>query len=201
MGKTSRQRILEFIASRETTTSEEISHALHMGAANARYHLGGLEDEGLVQVIGELPGKGRGRPRQIYTLRQNTARHNLEALAAALLETAAGTGEEQRHLLLPRLAEILAGAEPPPPGSLSQRLYQGIRRLNQMNYHARWEARAGAPRLILGHCPYAGLPAQHGELCQMDAYLLERLLDAPVQQTARLEPSAPGLRQCVFIIH
>jgi predicted ArsR family transcriptional regulator len=85
------------------------------------------------------------------------------------------------------------------PASLTHRLYQAIQRLNQMGYQARWEAHSEAPRLLLGHCPYAAILSKHPELCQMDAYLLEELMGVPADQIKKLAQDSRGARYCLFI--
>ena len=80
-----------------------------------------------------------------------------------------------------------------------RRLSSTIERLNEMHYQARWEAGAGGPRIVLGHCPYAAVIKNHPELCQMDAALLVILLSGEVSQTAKLETGAGGLPYCAFI--
>ena len=81
-----------------------------------------------------------------------------------------------------------------------RRLASTIERLNSMHYQARWEAGAEGPRIILGHCPYRAIIADHPELCQMDAALLTELLQDEVMQTAKLEPGAGGLPFCGFVL-
>jgi predicted ArsR family transcriptional regulator len=73
-----------------------------------------------------------------------------------------------------------------------------MRILNHLNYQAHWEAHIENPRIILDHCPYHTLQAGHVELCQMDSYLLEILLDAPITQMERLVNTPKGIPQCVF---
>ena len=55
-----------------------------------------------------------------------------------------------------------------------------------MNYQAHWEAHVENPRIMLGHCPYSAILDHHPEICQMDGYVLEALLDAPVKQVEKL---------------
>ncbi len=69
-----------------------------------------------------------------------------------------------------------------------------------MNYNARWEAHAEAPQVLLGHCPYRAIIQEHPELCKMDKYLLESLLDQQVDQIAKLEKDNQGIKWCVFAL-
>ncbi len=67
-----------------------------------------------------------------------------------------------------------------------------------MNYQARWEARSSGPRIVFAHCPYAMILPEHPELCQMDASLLESVLEVSVVQAARLAPSRQG-GKCAYL--
>ena len=81
---------------------------------------------------------------------------------------------------------------------LSRRLARTIRSLNHLNYEARWEAHANSPRIILNHCPYAAIIANHPELCQVDALMLQKALGVSVTQQIKLGHNAQGLPFCVF---
>ncbi len=199
--KTARQRILDYLQVKGAATSLEISRALHLTTANIRRHLSILLEEGALEVAGTRPGSPRGRPARVFTLSRQASAHHLDGLAGALLdEIAASLPPPQRQAMLRKLAARLAAGDRPPARSFTQRLTQAIPRLNEMNYQARWEARPEAPRLILGHCPYAAILPAHPELCQMDAALLEEMLASPVVQVARLERTPGGLPQCIFRI-
>jgi len=82
--------------------------------------------------------------------------------------------------------------------SLSQRLYRTIHDLNRFHYYARWEAHVESPRVILGHCPYLGVPNEYPEICQVDKILLAGLLHSDVEQIARLAKDERGVTSCVF---
>ncbi|HEX7976892.1 MAG TPA: helix-turn-helix domain-containing protein [Anaerolineales bacterium] len=204
--RTSRQRVLEYVQSQRIVAAADIRRALSMTAANARHHLAILEQQGLVEVVGKRPSKGKGRPAALYSLSQGALGHNLDRLAAALLDEAlGGQPPESQGRLLRHLSGKLAGENVGPggqerPASLTQRLYQAVQRLNEMRYQARWEAHAQAPRIILGHCPYASILPEHPELCALDAALLENLLEAPATQAAKLAPDPRGGRYCLFLV-
>jgi predicted ArsR family transcriptional regulator len=187
---TSRQRVFQYIQSQRAVTAGDISRALTMTPANARHHLDILEQEGLVQTVGVRPAEGRGRPAHIYTISHPAQGNTLAGLAHALLEEIPGGAVQ-------RLAERLAGPQPR-PRHLTLRLAALAQRLNELHYQARWEARASGPVVLLENCPYAEIIDQHPELCRMDAALLEDMLDAPVEQRARLERDRRGGRFCMF---
>ena len=196
---TTRQRIIEYIRSKKAASAPEISSALHMTTANARHHLSALRDEGVVQVTGQRPQESRGRPVDIFRLSQPVACHNLDGLAHSLLiELLKDAPWQEKEAILERIAIQLTPASVPPTKNLTQRLTYAVHHLNQQNYQARWEAHAQGPRLIFQHCPYAGIVAQHPEVCTIDHHLLRLLLSLPVQQISKLEGTPAGIPQCVF---
>lgn len=212
--KTSRQQVLDYVRAQHVVTAGDLSRAMQMTEANARHHLRILAAQGLVAEVGRRPRRGKGRPEHLYGLSEQAAGNNLDQLACILLdELLAGATEQGRVQMLNRLAEHMAvtvgrgaGQEmdaeiiPARSGHLTQRLYQAVRLLNRYKYEARWEAHSTAPRLILGHCPYAAIIEDHPELCQVDRLLLERLVGAAASQTVKRQPDPRGIRQCVFVI-
>jgi predicted ArsR family transcriptional regulator len=183
-----------------------------MTPANVRHHLRVLIDEGAVELATRIPPHGRGRPSLLYALTQKSQIHNLNGLAHALLDTYLNTQPaEERSQLLHQIARYLAINEERKPVSqqvhqqasllvnLTHRLNLAIQHLNKMGYQARWEAHSEAPRLLLGHCPYAAILPDHPELCQMDTYLLEELLGVPARQTKKRAQDSRGTRYCLFI--
>ena len=199
--KTTRQLILDYLERNHITSAAEISHTLDMTPANARHHLSTLLDQGVVQVVGQQPMRRRGRPTLLYALTAQASQHNLDQLSSALLaEILSYVPPEIRQDALKQIAVRLQGEEPSKTASLTQRLYQAVNRLNQMRYQSRWEARAEAPRLILGHCPYAMILPDNPELCLMDAYIIESLLGTSVLQVEKLAKDQRGALFCMFTV-
>lgn len=197
--KTTRQLILDYLEIKQAASPVDIARALHLTSANIRHHLSILNEEGAVEVIDRRRQERKGRPSRVYALRSRVTTHNLDKLTSALLvEIFLLLLPEERVPFLKRVARRLC----PEPRQVnpSQRFVQAVRSLNNMNYQARWEARADAPRVIFGHCPYASILAEHPELCEMDTFLLERMLGQPVNLIACREKTPQGLRQCVFTV-
>ncbi len=207
--------MLEFVRAQHVVTANDLSRAMQMTEANARHHLNILMIEELVVEAGFRKLSGKGRPVKLYSLSEQALGHNLNSLSNALLDQLlAGLPSEQQAFRIRQLAKAMAerylpkssiassepGAEWPQSAHLTRRLYQAVRLLNLAHYEARWEAHTQAPRVILGRCPYAAIIEDQPALCQMDQYLLERLSGAAVQQTAKRQPDARGVRQCIFFI-
>jgi predicted ArsR family transcriptional regulator len=197
MKPTTRLRILEYIRKYQTASVRELRALMGMSGANIRHHLSILESNDLIEIVG-MKNEGRGRPRQVYGLSQRVLGDGLDNLSGNLLAIWMGSmSGEKRKASLRSLAERLAGrVEPSIPAM--KRVVGTIARLNDLRYQARWEASAAGARFILGHCPYAAIIAEHPELCQMDALLLETRLGAFVEQTAKLHISDKGLPFCAF---
>ncbi len=199
MKPTTRLRILDYLRKQQTASALELSRALGMTRANIRHHLVVLEMNDLVEVVGQRQ-QGRGRPENVYGLSRRVLGDSLDELASALLgEWLGRLPEEEREAGLRSLAGRLAsGSEGTWDGTLVRRLAETVRFLNAHHYQARWEAGAAGARVILGHCPFLAIVDKHPELCQMDAFLLERCLGQRVVQRSKLERQASGILQCVF---
>jgi predicted ArsR family transcriptional regulator len=135
--------------------------------------------------------EGRGRPEKIYSLPRAALGDNLSALGDAVL-TEAGTS-----VRMEALAKRLAGQSNFANQPLAKRLNLTVEKLNEMNYHARWEAGSQGPRLIFTHCPYAAIIGKHPELCRMDEGLLESLMGDSAVQLFKIGRDASSI--CVFV--
>ena len=196
-----RQHILDTLEQRGSASARQLAHAFGMSAANLRRHLGILQARGLVTATGRRLSGGRGRPELVYTLASPAGGAGLELLTRALLaELTAGDEARTPASKLKDLAKRMLGEGPSPSGQLTRRLVASVQQLAPLNYKAHWEAKPQGPELVLGRCPYAAIIAEHPELCQMDAHMLEGLLGSPVEQSAKLQPGPHGLPQCVFKI-
>lgn len=189
---TARQKVLNYFAKIRTASAREISRALKMSAATVRHHLRLLLSDGRLEMTSVQKGEGRGRPEKIYSLPRAALGDNLSALSEALL-TEAGSS-----VSVEALAKRLAGESDFKNQAIAKRLGLVVERLNQMKYHARWEAGAGGPRLIFGHCPYAAIIAKHPELCRMDEALLHELMGQSAEQLTKI--GQDGSSVCVFAI-
>jgi len=195
-----RQQIIDLIQQKQTATASELSRALRITTANARHHLSVLSAQGVILITGYRAAGERGRPSALYGLTQMVAQHNLSELASSLWnEFVTDLPPAQQANALQRIALHLA-ANPNIDQSPTRRIYQAIERLNRMHYQARWEARADAPRLTLGHCPYAPILEQHPALCTLDCYLISALTGTQASLIERLALTPQGTQECHFIL-
>lgn len=194
--KSTRNRILEIMETRQRIGSQELARLTHVTPANIRHHLRQLAAEGLIRKTGENLVEGRGRPTPLYTLVH--PRSNITGLAGHLLDMLDMLDGEEA---LRALAKAFSPQQADFRRHITQRLVNAMRRLEQLNYLPRWEALPNGPEVILGHCPFSDIIADHPELCRMDALLLERLLGTSVAQIEKLARNDEGTVICRFSSH
>ncbi len=165
-----------------------------MTPANVRHHLAILLERKLIEPAGQTAPAGRGRPEHAYSLASGAKSNNFAALSSALLSEVGADNHAIRHI-----AHHLLGEKKVTKGQATQRLVGAMQQLTVMGYRPNWEARPQGPRVVLHHCPYAAIIAEHPELCRIDAAMLEELLGSPMEQTAKLQPGPQGALQCIFV--
>lgn len=189
---TVRQRVLAYLDKSRAASSREIARALALSAATVRHHLRVLVADGRLEMASVRRRDGRGRPEKVYSLPRAALGDNLSALSDALL-TEAGSGVRMEALAIRLAGESNFASQP-----LAKRLNLTVEKLNQMNYHARWEAGSEGPRLIFAHCPYAAILEKHPELCRMDEALLAEWMGGSAVQIFRI--GKEGSSVCVFMV-
>jgi predicted ArsR family transcriptional regulator len=200
-------RILQYLKSHPASAASAIALALGMTTANIRYHLNALELAGLIEVKVSPLEKGRGHPAHLYHLSLQAQPHHLDGLVDILMaELFEGVAPDGAHSLAERMAERLIQQDAKLTGlqlkqsPLTQRLTALAQSLAPFHYQARWEAHAGSPHFLFSQCPYRAVIDRHPVICQMDAYLLEKLLSRPVRQVARIGQGVPAATTCIFAV-
>lgn len=186
---TARHKILAYTMKHRASSAREISRGLKMSAATVRHHLRVLLSDGRLESASVRIRSTRGRPEKVYSIPLAALGDNLPALSEALL------AETGRTVRVDALAKRLAGESDFASQPIARRLNLVVEKLNQMNYHARWEAGSDGPRAIFGHCPYAAIVARHPELCKMDALLLEKMMGVLMESLTTIRE---GSSSCVF---
>ena len=187
---TARQKVLAYLMKTRTTSAREIARALKMSAPTVRHHLRVLVSDGRLEMTSVRGREGRGRPEKVYSIPRAALADTLSALSDALW-TEAGSS-----VSVEALAKRLAGESNIKSQPVAKRLNLLVEKINQMKYHARWEAGQHGPRILFGHCPYAAIIVKHPELCQMDATLLKELYGDDMEQIAKIE-NFQGM--CIFV--
>jgi predicted ArsR family transcriptional regulator len=189
---TARQKVLTYFSKARTASAREISRALKMSAATVRHHLRVLASDGRLEMASARGRDGKGRPEKVYSLPRSALGNNLAALSDVLLAEA-GSGVRMEALAKRLVGESNFASQP-----LVKRLNLTIEKLNQMNYHSRWEAGSEGPRIIFSHCPYASIIEKHPELCSMDETMLKEWMGQPAAQISKA--GKDGSSVCVFAI-
>ncbi len=189
---TARQKVLTYFSKTRTASAREISRALKMSAATVRHHLRVLASDGRLEMASARGRDGKGRPEKVYSLPRSALGDNLAALSDVLLAEA-GSGVRMEALAKRLIGESNFAGQP-----LVKRLNLTVEKLNQMNYHPRWEAGSEGPRIIFSHCPYASIIEKHPELCRMDETMLKEWMGQPVAQISKA--GTDGSSVCVFAI-
>ena len=189
---TARHKVLAYLMKTRTASPREIARALKMSTATVRHHLRVLVSDGRLERTAVQRGESKGRPEKVYTVPRSALGDNLSALIEALLVEAGSS------VPMEALAKRLAGETDLKGQAVTKRLNLVVEKLNQMNYHARWEAGSGGPRIIYGHCPYAAIISKHPELCKMDKALLQELMGQSAEQLTKI--GQDGSLTCVFAV-
>jgi DeoR family transcriptional regulator, suf operon transcriptional repressor len=189
---TARQKVLTYFNKTRTASAREISRALKMSPATVRHHLRVLASDRRLESVSVRGHDGRGRPEKVYSLPRSALGDNLAALSDALF-VEAGSGVRMEALAKHMVGEASFANQP-----LVKRLNLTIEKLNERNYHARWEAGPEGPRIIFSHCPYAAIIEKHPELCRMDEAMLKEWMGQPAMQISKT--GKDGSSVCVFAI-
>ncbi len=189
------QMILDYLTTHATASALELSRALGMTPANIRHHTERLLEQGAIERAPSPREPHRGRPTHAFRLGPARRNQNLDRLVdALLLELVEDLPNELQEAALRQVARRLAPVEEPLSQNLTRRLSEAIHRLNELAYHARWEAHAEGPWIFLHHCPYAAVIKEHaGALCRMDACIIEELTGQRVRRK-----SGDGELPCVY---
>jgi len=191
-----RQQILTYLNTHPGATALEISRYLDLTPANIRYHLGLLVTSGLIQISGKRGPGGAGRPTKLYNLTSRSLGSNIESLLAVILETLGSDISADETLR--SIAEIMAEKAGLKPGYRIQKYNQALEYLNQLDYHANWEAHPQGPQVILRHCPYRDIAKDQDQICQIDSYLLSILFDTNLELTRKRSFGTNPFSPCIF---
>jgi len=191
-----RQQVLTYLQTHSGATTVEISRYLDLTPANIRYHLGLLVRSGWVQISGKRGPGGAGRPIKLYNLTSRSLGSNIEFLLTVILETLGS--DKSADGILRSIAEILAGKAGLKPGNRIQKFNQALEYLNQLDYHANWEAHPEGPQVILRHCPYREMAKDQYRLCQIDSYLLSILFDTNLELSRKRSFGTNPFSPCIF---
>lgn len=184
-----RQQILEILKEGRGATVSELAEQLGMATVSVRHHLDILQGDNMI-CVARLERKGNvGRPQKIYGLTNQAVEHfpdNFASLAESLVrQIKTVLPPEQVQCAFRTIASEMAeelNRTKLESSSMEERLDIITEFLTQHGYLARWEAAEEDDGGFLLHkynCPYAGVSADHQELCMMDQALVDELIGEP----------------------
>ncbi|MBI3914727.1 MAG: Rrf2 family transcriptional regulator [Chloroflexi bacterium] len=194
-----RQVVLETLRKQGPLPIEEIAHSAKLSTLAMRYHLGILQEQGLITAQEGEPC-GVGRPAARFALADCACAQLPQQygwLSASLLgELNATIGEKRTRGFLRdagKAAAQTAGVTKDAPPR--KRVERAAKFLNQRGYMAGWKQTDDGMTINICNCPYQDVARQHPELCEMDSAMIGELVGAPVEmQCCMLSQS----RTCEF---
>lgn len=198
--QSTRSRIVDYLTKYKSASAVELGRALNFTTANIRHHLKILEDQGQITLLGQRDSPSPGRPADVYQLSPHTLGDNTACLLTAILESwkEAADHPDRTRADLGRIAAILGDPDEERADSPVERLNRAVRRMNDLQYQASWEAHPTGPRVLLRHCPYLDLADDYPQLCALDEELLTVLVDQPLTLVEKRSPLPRGRGQCIF---
>ena len=190
-----RGEILLYLSDHPNSGAGEIARFLDLTAANIRYHLDILTEQGAIQVSGERRA-GAGRPVLLYTLSPYSLGDSTKRMTGALLSVVA-KGEGGRDQADSVAINFLDGVATDARRDV-QRFNQAIEVLDQFHYHASWKATREGPEVEFKHCPYQDLAKDHPLLCQVDEAILSELFQTPLRLKQRRDFDEHPYSPCIF---
>jgi predicted ArsR family transcriptional regulator len=206
---TTRQRVLQLVASAGPVATAELAAELGLTTAAIRRHLGVLESRGQIAVherAAVRPGTGparRGRPARRYVVTregQNSLSSTYPELASQALRFLADVAgpdavEAFAASRVRAIEERYAAALDAVGTDITARTERLAAALGADGYAASARPVPGRPtvQLCQGHCPVQQIAAEFPQLCEAEAQAFSRLLGVHVQ---RLSTLAAGGHVC-----
>ena len=190
-----RKQILQILKESEGATVAELAEKLEMAPVSVRHHLDILQGDNLI-CVNRVERKGCvGRPQQIYVLTVDANDYfpnNFAALAGNLVRQIKQVLPDDQvegafRAMAQQIADELSKGGELADRSIEQQLARITHFLNERGYLARWEPVSVNPQdgylLHKCNCPYAGVAAEHHELCLMDQVMIDKLFGQPCLRT------------------
>lgn len=202
---TTRQRVLQLVATDGPVATADLAAELGLTAAAVRRHVGVLEARGQIAVH-ELRGTGparRGRPARRYVVTPHgqsaltSTYPELAAQALRFLAEVAGPDAVEAFAAsrVRAVEERYAAAVDEAGGDVAARAESLAHALQADGYAASTRPVPGRPtvQLCQGHCPVQQIAAEFPQICEAEAQAFSRLLGVHVQ---RLSTLASGGHVC-----
>jgi len=203
--KTIRKRIIDYLQRNYRATVSELASTLGVTKPTIHYHVKHLLDAHIISKLGSSQPsteKTRGRPAVHYQINDEHRANNYEVLTRVLLTMVRkrSSAADLNATIVADMAELLFPKIGNTENNLINKLQSAVLQLERLNYEPHWEIKQDGPVISLRNCPYASILKDHPEMCRMDKYVLERLTDRTVFQTAYIFNDSPGVPACIFTL-
>jgi len=197
--KGTRARILALLREGMWTV-DDLAHRLELTDNAVRFHLDALERSGTVQKNGLRRGGGVGQPAVLYTLspvgEEEFSRAYAPVLIALLEELRERMTSAQLAAFLKRIGKRLAPESPSPSLSLSSRVNNAAKLLNELGGLTSVEKRGATYQIVGRACPLSRAVEADHCVCAAVTSLVAEVVGANV--TERCDRS--GRPKCCFEI-
>ncbi len=199
--KSTRQRVLQTLLSRQRCTINELAEAVNINPISVRHHITRLEAEGLVNS--EEERHGVGRPRRLYFLTEDGQERfpsRYLRFTIRLLEQLKGTMPEAMvSLLFRQMAEGVASEyEAKMSGmSMEERLNLVAQLLSSEGFTVEWEQKGNEYHIREISCPYYHIGQSHPEVCSVDQTLISTMLSVPAE---KVKCVLNGDTNCTYVV-
>jgi DeoR family suf operon transcriptional repressor len=199
--KSTRQRVLQTLLSRQRCTINELAEAVNINPISVRHHITRLEAEGLVNS--EEERHGVGRPRRLYFLTEDGQERfpsRYLRFTIRLLEQLKDTMPEAMvSLLFRQMAEDVASEyEAKIRGlNMEERLNLVAQLLSSEGFTVEWEQKGNEYHIREISCPYYHIGQSHPEVCSVDQTLISTMLSVPAE---KVKCVLNGDTYCTYVV-
>lgn len=199
--KSTRQRVLQTLLSRQRCTINELAEAVDINPISVRHHIARLEAEGL--VASEEERHGVGRPRRLYFLTEKGLERfpsRYLRLTLRLLEQLKDTMPKPMvsRLFEQMAADVVADYENQVKGmSMEERLNLVAQLLQNEGFVVEWERKGNEYHIREISCPYYRVGQSHPEVCTVDQTLISTMLSLPAE---KVKCVLDGDNYCTYVV-
>ena len=199
--KSTRQRVMHTLLSRQRCTINELAEAVNINPISVRHHITRLEAEGLVDS--EEERHGVGRPRRLYFLTEDGQERfpsRYLRFTIRLLEQLKETMPEAMvSLLFRQMAEDVASEYESKISGLNmeERLNLVTQLLSNEGFTVEWEQKGTEYHIREISCPYYHIGQSHPEVCSVDQTLISTMLSVPAE---KVNCVLNGDNYCTYVV-
>ena len=199
--KSTREKVLQTLASNPRSTIVEIANAVGINAISVRHHLTSLQASNLVSA--EEERHGVGRPRLVYFLTEKGMEKfptRYFRLTNNLLEQIKETmPEKEIKSIFKKMADRISEEYKPVLKNMDfeERLNLLKDVMAEEGFELSWKKTGDGYAISEIACPFYQIGKEHPEICLFDKSLISNMLEIPDSQIKHIKKSD---NNCAFII-